>query len=137
MAVEENTAEVTAPSNEAGSGSAVDTLQEQVPVVPETAKTLAVEPAAGTATLASYEVARYPIAPGYRVNVRTGPGTEYPIVRLMPYGMTVPIFCQKTGERVTGPYGSSNLWDCIANGEFVSDAYVHTGSDGWVASRCA
>lgn len=47
------------------------------------------------------------------------------------------VYCQKEGERVSGPYGSSNLWDCISAGEYVSDAYVHTGSDGWIASRCA
>ncbi|MEU2131572.1 SH3 domain-containing protein [Streptomyces sp. NPDC018352] len=84
----------------------------------------------------SDDVTRYPIAPGYRVNVRTGPGTKYGIVRTLPYGMKVPVYCQKPGERVTGPYGTSNLWDNIANGQFVADAYVHTGSDGYIAPRC-
>ncbi|MFE7106380.1 SH3 domain-containing protein [Streptomyces sp. NPDC057575] len=84
----------------------------------------------------SDDVTRYPIAPGYRVNVRTGPGTQYGIVRTLPYGMKVPVYCQKPGERVTGPYGTSNLWDNIANGQFVADAYVHTGSDGYIAPRC-
>ncbi|MFD9848345.1 MULTISPECIES: SH3 domain-containing protein [Streptomyces] len=79
---------------------------------------------------------RYPIAPGYRVNVRTGPGTDYRIVRTLPYGQKIPIYCQKPGERVTGPYGTSNLWDNIANGQFVSDAYVYTGRDGYIAPRC-
>lgn len=79
---------------------------------------------------------RYPIAPGYRVNVRTGPGTSYRIVRTLPYGQKIPIYCQKPGERVTGPYGTSNLWDNIANGQFVSDAYVYTGRDGYIAPRC-
>ncbi|NUV69813.1 SH3 domain-containing protein [Streptomyces sp. CAI-121] len=79
---------------------------------------------------------RYPIAPGYRVNVRTGPGTNYRIVRTLPYGQKIPIYCQKPGERVTGPYGTSNLWDNIANGQFVSDAYVYTGRDGYIAPRC-
>lgn len=37
---------------------------------------------------------------------------------------------------MTGPYGTSNLWDNIANGQFVSDAYVKTGSDGYIATRC-
>ncbi|WP_442817705.1 SH3 domain-containing protein [Streptomyces sp. NBC_01591] len=84
----------------------------------------------------SDDVTRYPIAPGYRVNVRTGPGTKYGIVRTLPYGMKVPVYCQKPGERVTGPYGTSNLWDNIANGQFVADAYVDTGSDGYIAPRC-
>ncbi|MFE4211403.1 SH3 domain-containing protein [Streptomyces sp. NPDC056844] len=87
------------------------------------------------ATLAAGTVV-YPIAPGYRVNVRRGPGTQYGIVRTLPYGMSVPVYCQKPGERVTGPYGTSNIWDNIANGQFVADAYVHTGSDGYIAPRC-
>ncbi|MEV8456490.1 SH3 domain-containing protein [Streptomyces sp. NPDC052095] len=81
-------------------------------------------------------VTRYPIAPGYRVNVRRGPGTKYGIVRTLPYGVKVGIYCQKAGESVKGPYGTSNIWDNIANGQFVSDAYVHTGSDGYIAPRC-
>ncbi|MFC8240149.1 hypothetical protein ACFUVZ_04355 [Streptomyces chartreusis] len=46
---------------------------------------------------------------------------------------------------VTGPYGTSNIWDNIDNGEYVSDAYgeyvsdayVQTGSDGYVRPRCS
>ncbi|MEU2156443.1 SH3 domain-containing protein [Streptomyces sp. NPDC019396] len=87
--------------------------------------------AAGT-----YATRRYPVASGYRVNVRSGPGTNYGIVDVLPYGARVPVNCQKPGEWVTGPYGTSNLWDNIANGQFVSDAYVNTGSDGYVAGRC-
>ncbi|MEV6261490.1 SH3 domain-containing protein [Streptomyces sp. NPDC051784] len=90
----------------------------------------------GEVTALAADVVVYPIAPGYRVNVRRGPGTQYGIVRTLPYGMSVPVYCQKPGERVTGPYGTSNLWDNIANGQFVSDAYVKTGSDGYIAPRC-
>ncbi|MER6435571.1 MULTISPECIES: SH3 domain-containing protein [unclassified Streptomyces] len=79
----------------------------------------------------------YPIAPGTSVNVRSGPGTHYPIVRTLPAGSSVPIYCQCPGETVSGYYGTSNIWDNIANGQFVSDAYVKTGSDGYVAARCA
>ncbi|MCX5391434.1 SH3 domain-containing protein [Streptomyces sp. NBC_00094] len=82
-------------------------------------------------------VKRYATAPGYRVNVRSGPSTQYPIVRALAAGSTVPIHCQKPGEWISGPYGTTNLWDNIAPGEYVSDAYVNTGSDGYVASRCA
>ncbi|MFF4966705.1 SH3 domain-containing protein [Streptomyces sp. NPDC003674] len=82
-------------------------------------------------------VRTYPVAPGVRLNVRSGPGTGYGIVRVLPEGASVPIFCQTPGTTVTGPYGTSKIWDNINNGEFVSDAYVHTGSDGYVASRCS
>lgn len=78
----------------------------------------------------------YSVAPGVRLNVRSGPGTGYGIVRVLPEGASVPIYCQTPGTTVTGPYGTSNIWDNIGSGEYVSDAYVHTGSDGYVAQRC-
>lgn len=78
----------------------------------------------------------YPVAPGYRVNVRSGPGTSYAIVKVLPYDAVVTIRCQCAGTTVSGPYGTTNIWDCIGNGLFVSDAYVKTGSDGYVANRC-
>ncbi|MFD3931419.1 peptidase [Streptomyces sp. NPDC058614] len=79
----------------------------------------------------------YSIAPGVTLNVRSGPGTGYGVTRVLPEGAMVPIFCQRPGTTVTGPYGTSNIWDNIANGEYVSDAYVNTGSDGYIAARCA
>ncbi|MFJ4922228.1 SH3 domain-containing protein [Streptomyces sp. NPDC088725] len=78
----------------------------------------------------------YALAPGYTVNVRSGPGTQYGVVRTLPAGASVQINCQTPGTNVTGPYGTSNLWDNIANGQYISDTYVHTGSDGYVAVRC-
>ncbi|MGW2563822.1 peptidase [Streptomyces sp. NPDC001514] len=101
----------------------------------QTEETGQVELAAAAAE--TFTVRRYPVAPGYRVNVRSGPGTQYRIVKVLPYGASVPINCQTPGETVTGPYGTTNLWDNIANGQFVSDAYVNTGSDGYVAVRCS
>ncbi len=91
-----------------------------------------------TATAAvSATVRFYQVAPGVRLNVRSGPGTSYGIVRVLSEGASVPIYCQTPGTSVTGPYGTSRIWDNISNGEYVSDAYVKTGSDGYVASRCA
>ncbi|MFC5953244.1 SH3 domain-containing protein [Streptomyces pratens] len=91
----------------------------------------AAEPAAAAA------VRYYPVAPGYRLNVRSGPGTNYAIVRTLPLGAQVPIFCQRPGTTVTGPYGTSSIWCNIADGQYVSDTYVKTGSDGYVAPRCS
>lgn len=79
----------------------------------------------------------YPVAPGVRLNVRSGPGTSYPIVRVLPEGSRVAILCQSPGTAITGPYGTSNIWDCIQSDEFVADAYVLTGSDGYIRPRCA
>jgi uncharacterized protein YraI len=75
-------------------------------------------------------------APGVRLNVRSGPGTGYPIVKVLPEGSRVPIHCQTPGTTVTGPYGTTNIWDNIASGQYVSDAYVNTGSDGYIRPRC-
>ncbi|MFI8871209.1 SH3 domain-containing protein [Streptomyces sp. NPDC053707] len=122
MGVEENSSGTVTTDVADVTGTTVTATAEAV--VAEEVTTLA----AGTVV--------YPIAPGYRVNVRRGPGTQYGIVRTLPYGMSVPVYCQKPGERVTGPYGTSNVWDNIANGQFVADAYVHTGSDGYIAPCC-
>ncbi|MFD8274285.1 SH3 domain-containing protein [Streptomyces flaveolus] len=81
-------------------------------------------------------VSSYPVAPGVRLNVRSGPGTGYGIVRVLSEGARVAIHCQTPGTTVTGPYGTSGIWDNIGNG-YVSDTYVRTGSDGYVASRCS
>ncbi|MEV7068389.1 SH3 domain-containing protein [Streptomyces collinus] len=79
----------------------------------------------------------YSVAPGVRVNVRSGPGTNYTVVRVLSEGAKVPIYCQSPGTTVTGPYGTTNIWDNINNGQYVSDAYVNTGSDGYIRPRCS
>ncbi|MEU0967956.1 SH3 domain-containing protein [Streptomyces sp. NPDC005917] len=88
-------------------------------------------------TALTASVRYFSVAPGVRLNVRSGPGTSYDITRVLPEGAKVPIYCQTSGTSVAGYYGTSRIWDNISNGEFVSDAYVNTGSDGYVADRCA
>lgn len=78
----------------------------------------------------------YPTAPGYQVNVRSGPGTNYSLVKKLPVNARVQIRCQTHGQRVSGPYGTTDIWDNIAPGQYVSDAYVKTGSDGFVTVSC-
>ncbi|MEU0334965.1 SH3 domain-containing protein [Streptomyces sp. NPDC006193] len=90
----------------------------------------------GGAAAQAATVRTYAVAPGARLNVRSGPGTGYNLVRVLPEGVRVPIYCQTPGTTVTGAYGTSNIWDCIDSGEYVSDAYVNTGADGYVAARC-
>ncbi|MEU4039557.1 SH3 domain-containing protein [Streptomyces collinus] len=94
-------------------------------------------PGEGESLTADTGVRTFAVAPGVRLNVRNGPGTNYSIVRVLPEGSRVAIFCQAPGTTVTGPYGTSKIWDNIDNGQYVSDAYVHTGTDGYVASRCS
>lgn len=73
---------------------------------------------------------------GADLNVRSGPGTNYAIVGQVSDGQRVTIYCQTYGESVTGTYGTSKVWDRIGNGQYISDAYVYTGSDGLVAPLC-
>ncbi|MGW1744767.1 SH3 domain-containing protein [Streptomyces sp. NPDC002092] len=94
------------------------------------------EEAVTAAAAVTASVRYYSVAPGVRLNVRSGPGTQYSIVRILPEGAKVPIYCQTPGTSVSGPYGTSNIWDNIDDSQFVSDAYVLTGSDGYVAPRC-
>ncbi|MFE9443711.1 SH3 domain-containing protein [Streptomyces sp. NPDC006602] len=90
-----------------------------------------------TTAAATTALQYYSVAPGVRLNVRNGPGTNYAIVRILAEGAKVPIFCQSPGTTITGPYGTSNIWDNIDNGQYVSDAYVNTGSDGYIRPRCS
>ncbi|MFG2481153.1 SH3 domain-containing protein [Streptomyces virginiae] len=92
--------------------------------------------AAATEASAASGYPSYPVAPGSRVNVRNGPGTNYSVIDVLPYGATVTLRCQCEGTTVSGPYGTTGIWDCIGNGRFVSDAYVKTGSDGYVVTQC-
>ena len=86
--------------------------------------------------LTTQAVRYYSVAPGVRLNVRSGPGTGYNLLYVLPEGAKVPIYCQTPGTTVSGYYGTSKIWDNIDNGEYVSDAYVQTGSDGYIAPRC-
>ncbi|CAM5386314.1 SH3b domain-containing protein OS=Streptomyces antimycoticus OX=68175 GN=SANT12839_053640 PE=4 SV=1 [Streptomyces antimycoticus] len=106
----------------------------------ETAETVATTDAASATEAADVETTAgaitYPTAPGYQVNVRSGPGTNHRVVKVLPYNTRVPIRCQRHGEKVSGPYGTTDIWDSIAPGQYVSDAYVRTGSDGFVTVPC-
>lgn len=76
---------------------------------------------------------------GSPLNVRSGPGTGYSIVGSLANGAAVTIRCQKTGESVTGTYGTSNLWNNVGaagSNRYIPDAYTYTGSDGRVAPDC-
>jgi uncharacterized protein YraI len=69
-------------------------------------------------------------------HVHSGPSTAYPLVDTLPAHSAVTIHCQTPGQSVSGPFGTSNIWDRIGSGRYVPDSYVYTGSDGYVAARC-
>jgi hypothetical protein len=75
---------------------------------------------------------------GTPLTVRSGPGTGYEAVGTVADGTRVTIYCQTSGSSVTGTYGTSTIWDRIGTGRFIADAYVYTGSDGYIPGvpRC-
>ena len=44
-------------------------------------------------------------------------------------GRVYYLTCWVLGDRVNGPYGSTNLWYRVANGGYVSDALLYTGTN--------
>ena len=68
--------------------------------------------------------------------MRRRPNGNAAKVRSVADGSQVTIVCQTRGQRVNGRYGSTRIWDKLAGGGFVSDAYIYTGSDGRVARDC-
>jgi uncharacterized protein YraI len=73
---------------------------------------------------------------GSPLTVRAAPGTSFDAWTSVADGTTITITCQTPGGSVTGTYGTSSIWDMMPNGGFVPDAYVRTGSDGYVEHRC-
>jgi surface antigen len=76
------------------------------------------------------------VAKGWSLSVRARPNGNSRKVRSVADGAQVKIVCQTRGQRVDGRYGSTRVWDKLAGGGFVSDAYVYTGSDRRVARDC-
>ncbi|KAK9587564.1 hypothetical protein V6Z92_006493 [Aspergillus fumigatus] len=61
-------------------------------------------------------VSAYPIT-GDGVNCRSGPGTNYPVVKSYPKGHEVSIVCQAPGTDIKG----DKLWDKTSDGCYVAD----------------
>jgi surface antigen len=77
------------------------------------------------------------VAAGWTLTVRAAPSSSAPKVRELQDGAKVQIVCQLRGDQVSGTFGTSRLWNKLIRGGYVSDTYVHTGSDGRVAPTCA
>ncbi|HEX8272737.1 MAG TPA: peptidoglycan DD-metalloendopeptidase family protein [Longimicrobiaceae bacterium] len=76
------------------------------------------------------------IATGGPYNLRSGPGTNYGVVGTIAGGTQVTITCQAYGTTHTGPWGTTNLWDRLSDGRWITDAYVYTGTNGRAAPDC-
>ncbi|MGI5190597.1 hypothetical protein ACQEVI_20840 [Promicromonospora sp. CA-289599] len=70
------------------------------------------------------------------LNVRSGPSTDYPAVGQAGNYANVVIECTARGARITGTFGTTNVWNRIGPGNWVSGAYVFTGTSAPVAPSC-
>lgn len=65
------------------------------------------------------------------VNLRSGPSqTTYPVVATRNEGDELAIACQTPGEVVSDGTNSSNIWDELTDGSWVTDFYVDTPNAG-------
>ena len=73
------------------------------------------------------------------LNVRSAPSTTSPRVGTVRDGSRVVITCHARGTVFSGgPFGSTtNLWNRLADGGYVTDAMLVTGSDDPVVPLCA
>ncbi|MFI9402026.1 CAP domain-containing protein [Nocardia sp. NPDC052316] len=53
------------------------------------------------------------------------------------HGARVRIVCTTRGDRVTGSWGATDVWDRLDSGRWISDAFVDTGTDEPAAPDCA
>lgn len=74
-----------------------------------------------------------------KLNVRSGPGTNYKTVGSVAKNATVKYTCYKTGTQVTGPYGKSAYWLRLEGSaeRFVSEAWVYTGTNKLLVGKCS
>lgn len=77
------------------------------------------------------------------VNRSSYPSTACTYVTYLAPGTALHIVCQRWGQPVSGPYGTTALWDYVVvnvNGRtyegYATDAYIYTGSNGFVAEVC-
>ena len=67
------------------------------------------------------------------------PGHDGHVSDCVPKNYVIKIQCVTYANYVTGPYGTTNIWDRTTyNGKvgFVTDAWVYTGTNGPVTGNC-
>jgi flagellar protein FlgJ len=60
------------------------------------------------------------------VNIRSGPGTSYPVKRAVTTGAKVQGVCGVVGQLVNGTVRSTTQWNRLGDGSYISHAYVVT-----------
>jgi hypothetical protein len=81
----------------------------------------------------------YPInSQGSMINVRVNPSTASGIIGQVTQDEYVTIDCTQYGDSVTGPWGTTTLWDHISSpySGYVSDMWVNTATGTPVVGSC-
>ncbi|WP_158886925.1 hypothetical protein [Amycolatopsis anabasis] len=73
---------------------------------------------------------------GDPLNVRASASTSAAIKGFAANYAQVIVECYVEGDSVTGPLGTSRIWDRIGPGHYISDTYLKTGSNSPVAPKC-
>ena len=109
------------------------------------AGTLAGGLAAGSGTASAEPITELPGFKTARVlaspslTIRSAPYLWAPAIGSAPYGIQMNIRCYRLGSAVSGPYGTSTVWDQTwVNGRtgYASDAWLWTGSSRPVVPHC-
>ncbi|KAJ1985791.1 hypothetical protein EDC05_006501, partial [Coemansia umbellata] len=74
----------------------------------------------------------YRIYKATTVNCRSGPNTSSKVVRTYDTNDNISLTCQTSGNNING----NTLWDKTTDDCYVSDYYLQTGSNGYVAKHC-
>jgi murein DD-endopeptidase MepM/ murein hydrolase activator NlpD len=61
---------------------------------------------------------------GIPLHVRTAPSLSGTILGTLPNGSALTIACQQSGQNIAGLVRTTTAWDKLADGRYVSDAYV-------------
>lgn len=61
---------------------------------------------------------------GIPINIRTGPALSYPRGGTAPDGRRLAVSCQVRGQHIAGYARTTDVWDRLADGRYVSDANV-------------
>ena len=70
------------------------------------------------------------------VSGHKGPDNSYTTGPTHGVNTSITIFCYVTGEAITGPYNTTNIWDLSDDGYYYTDAWLYTGTNGAAVPHC-
>ena len=70
------------------------------------------------------------------VSGHKGPGNSYAAGPDHAASAPVTIVCYVTGQSITGPYDTTNIWDLANDGYYYTDAWLYTGTNGPAVPAC-